>query len=133
MRWQNAANKGELLSLAAMLLWQIWKCRNGASFDDKITIPEVVSKRAVSHLREHIAANQLNAAHNGDSTNTHNEHIRPEASWRKPGVDFYKINVDVVWNKERLKGSVGAVIRNCRGDFIAATIWMESRVVLAHW
>ncbi|XP_014754122.1 uncharacterized protein LOC106866084 [Brachypodium distachyon] len=41
-------------------------------------------------------------------------------SWTKPLGDWMKINVDASFFEDGLRGSVGAIIRNSRGEFVAA-------------
>jgi hypothetical protein len=41
--------------------------------------------------------------------------------WLKPRAGFLKLNVDASFSAKNNNGATGAVLRNCRGDFIAAS------------
>lgn len=66
--WQNGVNKDECFALAAMIMWFIWKGRNGSIFQNRVILPGVVSDRAVSCLREFLDANCKLAAELAVST-----------------------------------------------------------------
>ncbi|KAH7853263.1 hypothetical protein Vadar_000653 [Vaccinium darrowii] len=51
---------------------EIWKCRNGASFDDKVITPGVVSKRAAAFLQEHLTATQPESTSSINRPSNHN-------------------------------------------------------------
>jgi hypothetical protein len=40
--------------------------------------------------------------------------------WVKPISDHVKVNVDTSFDADQLRGTTGAVIRDCKGNFVAA-------------
>ncbi|KAM3332208.1 hypothetical protein ACQJBY_027798 [Aegilops geniculata] len=51
--------------------------------------------------------------------------------WKKPTSGRVKINVDAAFSSENMTGATGAVARDDRGEFIAATSWFISHVTSA--
>ncbi|XP_058202823.1 uncharacterized protein LOC131317281 [Rhododendron vialii] len=125
--WQGHANKEWCLSLAAVLMWYIWKCRNGVLFEHKLSLPWLVCKKAAEYFHEFSSANSMDTTAvilNGEGSSN---------SWRKPPHGMFKINVDGSWKKGQSKGGYGIVIRDSRGLFVAASIgvfpWCASSLV----
>lgn len=51
-RWQMGVNRDECFALAVVIMWLIWKGRNGALFNGKVILPRVVVIRAMGCLSE---------------------------------------------------------------------------------
>lgn len=64
------------MASAAALLWQIWKSRNGAVYEQKILLPGVVCKRAVDCHQEYVNANQSS----GRAADCHQEFVNANQS-----------------------------------------------------
>ena len=43
-----------------------------------------------------------------------------EPTWRKPDPKFVKVNVDASFHLEEGTGATSAIIRDCKGNFVAA-------------
>ncbi|KAI8549452.1 hypothetical protein RHMOL_Rhmol06G0025700 [Rhododendron molle] len=95
-------------------MWYIWKNRNGAVFEHKILLSQVVSSRAAGCLDEHFAANQVM----GEALGARGE--VSSVAWQRLSIGFVKINVDGGWVKSYGKGAYGVVIRDANGMFIVA-------------
>ncbi|KAI5005781.1 hypothetical protein ZWY2020_033024 [Hordeum vulgare] len=81
--------------------------------------------RKVYHGDEIQTAPQIALAIRGLSANfsiacTHTARGRT-GGWNKPPQGYVKLNVDAGFNHDLLQGSVGAIIRDQKGQFIAAT------------
>ncbi|XP_058219586.1 uncharacterized protein LOC131330099 [Rhododendron vialii] len=125
--WHNHANKNWCMSMAAVMMWFIWKCRNGAIFEQKLSLPGMICKRTVEYLQEFLSANSLGPA--------------PVIScgegrlslWLRPPAGTFKINVDGSWKKGLMRGGFGIVIRDFRVCFVAASMgffqWCASSLV----
>lgn len=125
--WQDQSNKDWCLSVAMVLMWYIWKCRNEAIFEHKLSLPGVVCKRAVEYLHEFLVANSLNT-----TTVVSNEE-GATSSWIRPPDGMFKINVDGSWKKELGKGGYDIVFRDSKGFFAAVSMgvlqWFASSFV----
>ncbi|XP_058222863.1 uncharacterized protein LOC131332577 [Rhododendron vialii] len=124
----DQSNKEWRMSVAAVLMWYIWKCRNRALFDHKLALPGVVCKWAMEYLQEFLSAkslNPLNIVSSGKGAAN---------SWIKPPDGIFKINVDGSWKKDMGKGGYGIVVRDYRGLFVVASVgfskWCASSLVV---
>lgn len=125
--WQSHANKEWCMSVAAVLMWFIWKCRNGVIFEQKLSLPGIVCKRATTYLQEFLAANSVGAVAGNPSGEGRS------ISWQRPPCGTLKINVDGSWKKGERRGSFGVVIRDSQSCFVAASMgisqWCASSTV----
>ncbi|XP_058180137.1 uncharacterized protein LOC131298679 [Rhododendron vialii] len=125
--WKGHANKEWCLSLAALLMWYIWKCRNGVLFEHKFSLPWLVCKQAVEYFQEYFSTKSL------DTTTVILNGEGSPNSWRKPSDEMFKINVDGSWKKGVSRGGYGIVIRDSKGLFVSDSIgvfpWCASSLV----
>jgi hypothetical protein len=57
-----------------------------------------------------------------------NRPVRQRACWRKPDHGWVKVNTDATFNAETGQGASGAVLRDDRGAFVAASAEAYSRI-----
>ncbi|KAJ9554109.1 hypothetical protein OSB04_018154 [Centaurea solstitialis] len=97
-----------------MLLWSIWHRRNDIVWNDGPRDPSPVIRRAFCLLSEWRAKRSLTMISSGS-------HDQPNTdSWKPPRPDFLKCNVDATVPDNNSSAGFGAVIRNHKGEFIAA-------------
>jgi hypothetical protein len=94
--------------LIAMAVWYIWWERRQATHGERVQSP-VRSAHAISVL----ALNYSRARGSGKSMMRH--------GWSKPREDFVKLNVDAGFDIDTGKGTTGSVLRDDRGQFLAAS------------
>lgn len=81
--------------------------------------------RKIYHGEEIQSASRIALAIRGLSANftiacAHNAKIH-SSGWEKPPKGYVKLNVDAGFDQDLLQGSVGAIVRDQNGQFIAAT------------
>jgi hypothetical protein len=87
--------------------WYIWWSRR--QIKNKEPVPNIV--RTVLNIKG-IVANNSKVKGSGNT-------IR-RGGWTKPASGVYKLNVDAAYEPETGRGATGAIIRDSRGNFIAA-------------
>ncbi|KAK8596460.1 hypothetical protein V6N12_064948 [Hibiscus sabdariffa] len=67
------------------------------SFDDMVVIPSIVDLIGVNRVKPIVVV-----------------------AWEAPPLDFLKLNVDEAMPRDRSKGGIGGILRNCDGRCIAS-------------
>jgi ribonuclease HI len=101
----------ELFSIIARLLWH---CRNVVVHGGEFMPPNQVVKEVVTSLEDFQRVNQMGEAQVGASKN------RDEKKWKPPLENMLKINWDIAMDTKTGVISVGIIVRDWRGSFIAA-------------
>ena len=119
-RAQDSADglpKAELFAVAA---WYIWWQRRQLVKGESITSPE----RTATTIKV-LCTNFFRAS----KTNIPDR--KREQMWRKPPRGWVNINVDASFSTETMSGTVGAIARDDRGEFVAAAAWFIPHVITA--
>lgn len=98
------------LELFFVVAWSIWYNRNQKCFEDKTHPPNQIwyhARRLVLEHKEAIASIK-------------GKHTPEDPKWIAPPLDFHKINVDGASLDDGRMSSVGVIIRNSKGDAVAA-------------
>lgn len=98
------------LELFFVVAWSIWYNRNQKCFEDKTHPPNQIWYHARRLVLEH---KEAIASING-------KHTPEDPKWIAPPLDFHKINVDGASLDDGRMSSVGVIIRNSKGDAVAA-------------
>ncbi|XP_050239380.1 uncharacterized protein LOC126688624 [Quercus robur] len=109
MRILNAGTARDL-ELFIVVAWSIWYNRNQKCFEDKFHSPNQVWHHAKRMISEHKEAAAL----------LNGRHALEGSRWMAPPLDFHKINVDGASSDDGRRSSIGVVIRNCKGEAVAA-------------
>ncbi|KAB2605937.1 S ribonuclease [Pyrus ussuriensis x Pyrus communis] len=97
--------------LALILIWGIWKERNSFLWNGRALNQVEIVCKSQAWLQEF---RKWHDSKKGSSrTTTH--------KWEKPTVGWVKCNFDGAWDDLGQRGGVGVVVRDEKGDFVAAT------------
>ena len=116
--FQNAmlsVSKAEFELLAASM-WAIWHARNEFHFSKSISDPSSVLAKAEAMCSSYqrISFQEETAA--GSSS-------EPTVTWWKPPPEnWFKLNVDAATNAGKERAGLGAIVRNWKGEIMAAGI-----------
>lgn len=95
-------------------LWQIWKQRNSAYFDQKNPCPMATIIQANSFIKEILQVNE----NQQNSQDTQLIKSSQQTFWRPPRPGIIKINTDAGFNVQKAIGSAGIVARDFNGDLL---------------
>ena len=116
--FQNAmlsVSKAEFELLAASM-WAIWHARNEFHFNKSISDPSSVLAKAeaMCNSYQRISFQEETAARSrSESTVT---------GWKPPPENWFKLNVDAATNAGKERAGLGAIVRNWKGEIMAAGI-----------
>ena len=99
------------LELFLVQAWFIWNQRNALIHGKQLQEPGILNRRAEDYLAE------FRLAHSRLATNPPNSN---PISWRPPPLNRFKLNFDAAMFKEEDASGFGAIIRNERGEVMAA-------------
>ncbi|XP_073014635.1 uncharacterized protein [Primulina eburnea] len=105
----------------AMILWSVWKQRNNKLWNDSILPSAQATTSGYSFLCEWIEAkarSRFNAQNQHPQNGVHNGNDK--VHWKLPPPTFVKCNVDVAFFKDQRVIGFGMVIRDDKGQFVAA-------------
>ena len=113
--WTKVAKNKEIttengLEEFCMITWSIWKARNSALFEQRITSEKDIFETALSYLKEFQMSSTAASSIIPEERTTQNR-------WKPPAEGQYKVNVDGAFKEG--KAGVGVVIRDTVGDLIA--------------
>jgi ribonuclease HI len=98
----------KIQELVAVGCWYIWWLRRRQSHGDHVP--------PIRHCINSIRAITANAGKAMTPVSSVKKHV-----WLKPCASNLKLNVDAAFSIETKSGAIGAVIRDCQGNFVAAT------------
>jgi ribonuclease HI len=93
--------------LVAVTAWYLWWERCKATRGEALQDPERTARAIEALYSNYFAANSPKAK-------------AKRGGWVKPISDHVKVNVDASFDEDQLRGTTGAVIRDCKGNFVAA-------------
>lgn len=92
------------------MAWCIWFNRNKLGYGEGSVELKVIVGRVVSFMQEYLKCME------GEE----NQHKKQQTKWKAPEQNFYKTNFDgALFENQNTKGT-GVVVRDARGNFIAA-------------
>ncbi|XP_024172178.1 uncharacterized protein LOC112178232 [Rosa chinensis] len=94
-----------------MVLWSIWKNRNSQLWEDKKQRPIEAAMLSLGWYNDFKKANGSEATQQ-----------RQVMHWTKPEQGWFKCNSDGAYIASSRRGGCGMVIRDERGDFVAAAV-----------
>lgn len=111
---QSPATRDFAMTSLCISLWQIWKQRNRAFFDQKNPCPMATIMQTNSYIREilQVYENQQN------SQGSQHPRSSQQTIWRPPRPGIIKINTDAGFNFQQAVGSAGIVARDYKGDLL---------------
>jgi hypothetical protein len=93
--------------LVVVTAWYLWWERCKATRGEALQDPERKAREIRTLYSNKFVANSPKA--------------KPKREgWVKPLSDHVKVNVDASFDEDQLRGTTGAVIRDCKGNFVAA-------------
>jgi hypothetical protein len=98
----------KIQELVVVGCWYIWWLRRRQSHGDQVP--------PIRHCINSIRAITSNSGKATTPESSVKKHV-----WLKPRASNLKLNLDAAFSIETQSGAIGAVIRNCQGDFVAAT------------
>jgi ribonuclease HI len=100
--------------ILAVTVWHIWNARNGARHDEPIKHPHSLAEQILAYIdmiQLHLIKHR---------TNHRREATAPTPSWSPPPEGTIVINVDAALFSASSRTGVGVVVRNHKGEFLAA-------------
>ncbi|KAF7146435.1 hypothetical protein RHSIM_Rhsim04G0044400 [Rhododendron simsii] len=94
-RWKGTEDVSNLLTLAAMIMWRIWKCRNGTLFNGSAPEPQQMVLLAVRLRIEHVQA--MRGMVTEPRQRSRQDGGVGAVFWQRPAFGKLKINVDGAW------------------------------------
>ncbi|KAF7154826.1 hypothetical protein RHSIM_Rhsim01G0175900 [Rhododendron simsii] len=119
-RWKGTYDGGYMLTLAAMIMWRIWKCRNEVLFNGANSNLSQMVVVAIKEAEEFILAMR---EQNPEPRQPRMGSGELAPCWQKPTCGKLKFNVDGAWvsrSDELAKAGAGMVVRDSNGSFVAA-------------
>lgn len=123
-RWKGTDDGGYMLTLAAMIMWRIWKCRNEVLFNGADPNPSQMVVVAVKEAEEFILAMREQIQEPRQPRVGSGELAQ---CWQKPSCGKLKFNVDGAWvsrsyglAEAEAEAGAGIVVRDSNGSFVAA-------------
>ncbi|GKU89382.1 hypothetical protein SLEP1_g3524 [Rubroshorea leprosula] len=101
------------LALFGVVCWSLWNNRNDILWESKRQQPQHVCEMAVRFLQEYGEAVRHKCGTRGGPR-------RGEIKWEPPDESHFKVNVDGALFQNSKEFGVGAVVRDCNGEVIAA-------------
>lgn len=109
----------EELTKICIVLWGIWYWRNKKVLDGKIVTPKFAMKYSFSIHKEWTEATHEPINEFGIQTSIERVARNVVHKWKKPITSTFKINVDASVYPGAHRYSVGMVLRNHEGFFVA--------------
>ncbi|KAG5562464.1 hypothetical protein RHGRI_005257 [Rhododendron griersonianum] len=117
-RWKGTNDGGYMLTLAAMIVWRIWKCRNEVLFNGVDPDPSQMVVVAVKEAEEFILAIREQIPKPRQLRMGSGELAQ---CWQKPACGKLKFNVDGAWvSRSNGLAEAGIVVRDSNGSFVVA-------------
>ncbi|KAL0013241.1 hypothetical protein SO802_000310 [Lithocarpus litseifolius] len=111
----------EILCVA---FWMIWNCRNKAIFEDSNPKPAGLWSRASIYTLEFMEANKKHLVSSA----------APVCRWSPPSIDtVFKLNIAISQSKSSPSVGVGLLIRNSKGEVMAAACEQARKELNALW
>ncbi|XP_071680384.1 uncharacterized protein [Lolium perenne] len=100
--------------ILAVMVWHIWNARNGVRHDEPFKHPHSLAEQILAYIdmiQLHLIKHR---------TNHRREATAPTPSWSPPLEGRIVINVDAALFSASSRTGVGVVVRNHKGEFLAA-------------
>ncbi|XP_075665728.1 uncharacterized protein LOC142635465 [Castanea sativa] len=111
----------EILCVA---FWMIWNCRNKAVFEDSNPKPAGLWSRASIYALKFMEANKKHLVSSA----------APVCRWSSPSIDsVFKLNIAISQSKSSSSVGVGLLIRNSKGEVMAAACEQARKELNALW
>lgn len=110
-------NNRDDFGLFMVTAWSIWSSRNNWMFGRRKCCPFLIYHRAVDLLHSYRSLQQLSSDQPPMGQNSSVQH------WSPPDDPWSKMNVDAAANYDGGLVGLGAIIRNSRGEVMAAATW----------
>lgn len=104
------------MELLIALCWAAWNARNLFIFEAKQVDPLITLVKAEAIIKSYTRFKIPSSNH------WENEKETSQSNWCPPPRGFVKINVNAANNAERQVAGLGVVMRDCEGNFVAATV-----------
>jgi hypothetical protein len=103
----SSVGNASIPELVVVTAWHLWWERCKATRGEALQDPERIARAIEALYSNYCAANSPKA--------------KPKREgWVKPLSDHVKVNVDASFDADQLRGTTGAVIRDWKGNFVAA-------------